>query len=71
MKKKDLIYKDEDYEIYKKYAGDIGTFSEQIDILSIGIKGFGQIKHHFKFEEDYDGLINKFIDELEDLKIIK
>ena len=63
MKKEDLIYKDEDYEIYKKYAGDIGTILEQADIAMIGIKGLKEIKHHFKFEEDYYGLIDKMIDE--------
>lgn len=68
MKKEDLIYKDEDYEIYKKYAGDLGTIMEQADVALIGIRGLKDIKHHFKFEEDYYGLIDKMIAELEELK---
>ena len=68
MKEKDLIYKDKDYEIYKKYAGDLGTMLEQIDIAEIGIDGLGNIKHHFKFEEDYYGIIDKLIAKLELLK---
>lgn len=68
MKKTDLIYKDEEYEIYKKYAGDIGSIMEQVDITFIGIRGLKSIRHHFKFEEDYNGLIDKMIGELEELK---
>ena len=69
MKREDLIYKDEDYEIYKKYAGSVGTILEQADIAMIGIKGLREIKQHFKFKEDYDGLIDKMIDELQLLKV--
>lgn len=69
MKKSDLIYKDEDYEIYKKYAGDIGTLGEQLDVLEIGIAGIKQIAHHFKFKEDYNGLIDKLVADLEKQKL--
>jgi hypothetical protein len=71
MKKEDLIYKDEDYEIYKKYAGELGTIMEQEDIAMIGIRGLASIRHHFKFEDDYYGLIDKMIEELEKLKLQK
>ena len=68
MKEKDLVYKDNDYEIYKKYAGDLGTMMESIDIAEIGIDGLGDIKHYFKFEEDYYGIVDKLIEKLESLK---
>jgi hypothetical protein len=68
MQKEDLVYKDDDYEIYKKDSGAVGTFFAEAEIADIGLTGLGKIKDHFADENDYNKLIDGFIGDLENLK---
>lgn len=70
MKNKDLIYSDKEYEIYKKYAGEIGTYPpvDCLNIIDIGIKELGNWKNcGFKNVVDLRKIVSRFMLKLEKL----
>lgn len=71
MKKEDLIYKDEEYQIYKKNAGDIGTFApvDYLTLIKIGIDGLKEWENGgFANTDEYAKILNKVVAEIESLK---
>lgn len=69
MKKEDIIYGDSEYEIYKKHAGDLGTFipGDCFEIIGIMI---AQLKewHNggLKDVEDYEKIIERICSDLKE-----
>ena len=59
-KKEDLIYKNDDYEIYKKNVGELGDFPPMtfVDLIMIGTAGLQQWKNGgLKEVMDYETII--------------
>ncbi|MBT6053332.1 MAG: hypothetical protein HOG49_41595 [Candidatus Scalindua sp.] len=69
MNKDDLIYKDDEYQIYKKDSWVVGTMLDSLDIVTIGIAGIPEARSFFKHKKDFNGIIDDFIQELKDLKL--
>ncbi len=61
MNKADLIYKDDEYQIYKKYSGETGTFppTDCLDLIDIAITQLDTWENAgFKNVEDYQKIID-------------
>lgn len=61
MKKDDLIYKDKEYQIYKKHAGAIGHFEpvSMLELMHIAIDGLAQWENGgFFSKKDYTRVVN-------------
>lgn len=70
-KSQDRIYKDDEYEIYKKDAEVVGTMLASLDIVGIGIDGIKDENpsQHFANKDDYNKIIDSMISDLGGLKV--
>jgi len=67
MKKDDLIYKDDEYHIYKKHAGEVGHFEpiSMLDLIQIATEGLSQWENAgFANRGDYEKVINGICERL-------
>lgn len=71
MRKSDIIYKDKEYEIYKKDAGDIGTYTPA-DCLNLVEIGLGELakwrQGGFRSKKDYHEILDGIIEEIESMR---
>lgn len=67
MKKDDLIYKDEEYEIYKKGAGEIGTFTpgDCISMIAAATKELANWDNGGLVFAGYKDLIDRLCNDLQ------
>jgi len=72
MRTEDLIYKDENYEIYKKDSGRIGSFAplDCLEIIDICIEELKKWNNAgLARKEDYEEIIEKIVEELRKLPV--
>jgi hypothetical protein len=64
MKKEDLLFESEDFKIYKKHSGAIGTFvpMDCLELIDICIEELGQWRNAgLAHKRDYEDLIARVI----------
>lgn len=67
MTKADLVYQNEEYEIYKKGSGELGHFqpSTALDLMSIALDGLREYENGgFLYAEEYEEVVEDFCREL-------